>query len=61
MLKIIQLQEYLDLIKKAKKEVKIPVIASINCVSSNEWTGFAKSIEEAGADALEIKCFYITK
>jgi dihydroorotate dehydrogenase (fumarate) len=53
------LQEYLDLIKKAKEEVKIPVIASINCVSSKEWAGFAKSIEEAGADALEVNVFVL--
>jgi len=53
------LQEYLDLIKKAKEEVKIPVIASINCVSSKEWVGFAKSIEEAGADAIEVNIFVL--
>jgi len=53
------LQEYLDLIKKAKEEVQIPIIASINCVSSKEWTGFAKSIEEAGADALEVNVFIL--
>lgn len=52
-------QEYLDLIKKAKQEVKIPIIASINCVSAKEWTGFAKSIEEAGADAIEINVFVL--
>ncbi len=54
-----KVQEYLDLIKDAKKAVKIPVIASINCVSSKEWTGFAKSIEEAGADAIEINVFVL--
>lgn len=53
------LQEYLDLIKKAKQEVNIPVIASINCVSAKEWVGFAKSIEEAGADALEVNVFVL--
>jgi len=53
------IQEYLELIKKAKEEVKIPVIASINCVSSKEWTGFAKSVEEAGADALEVNVFVL--
>ncbi|HAF28905.1 MAG TPA: diguanylate cyclase [Bacteroidales bacterium] len=52
-------QEYLNLIKKAKEEVKIPIIASINCVTSKEWTGFAKSIEEAGADAIEINVFLL--
>lgn len=46
--------EYLDLISEAKKAVEIPVIASINCVSGNEWIAFAKSVENAGADALEI-------
>jgi dihydroorotate dehydrogenase (fumarate) len=45
---------YLDLISEAKKAVEIPVIASINCVSGNEWIAFAKSVENAGADALEI-------
>lgn len=53
------LQEYLDLIKKAKEEVKIPIIASINCVSAKEWIGFAKSIQEAGADALEVNVFVL--
>ncbi len=48
------LTDYVELIKKAKREVVIPVIASINCVTASEWTTFAKSIEEAGADALEV-------
>jgi dihydroorotate dehydrogenase (fumarate) len=46
--------KYLNLISEAKKAVEIPVIASINCVSGKEWVAFAKSIENAGADALEI-------
>jgi dihydroorotate dehydrogenase (fumarate) len=46
--------EYLTLIKNARKEVNIPVIASINCVSNNEWIDFAKEIENAGAHALEL-------
>jgi dihydroorotate dehydrogenase (fumarate) len=45
---------YLSLISAAKKAVQIPVIASINCVSGKEWVAFAKSAENAGADALEI-------
>ena len=48
------LEPYLDLIADAKKTVQIPVIASINCVSAKEWTSFAKSVEKAGADALEL-------
>ncbi len=45
---------YLGLVKQAKESVDIPIIASINCVSSDEWVSFAKSIENEGADALEI-------
>ena len=39
--------------------MKIPVIASINCISSHEWTYFAKKIEDAGADALELNLFVL--
>lgn len=48
------IDKYLDLIKKSKEAVDIPVIASINCISDNEWMSFAKKFEDAGADALEI-------
>ncbi len=49
--------KYLDLIENAKKEVSIPVIASINCFNDLEWVPFAKKIENAGADALELNIF----
>lgn len=52
-------EKYLNLIKDAKKSVKIPIIASINCVSSGEWTTFAKKIESAGADAIELNIFIL--
>jgi dihydroorotate dehydrogenase (fumarate) len=48
------LNEYLDHIKLLKKELKIPVIASINCTGNDDWTDFASKIEKAGADALEL-------
>jgi len=51
--------DYLKLIKQAKANVSIPVIASINCVSSFEWTSFASKIEQAGADALELNIFIL--
>jgi len=51
--------EYLNLIRKAKEIIKIPVIPSINCFSSEGWIGFAKEISEAGADALEINVFFL--
>lgn len=47
-------EQYLNLIKEAKSNVDIPVIASINCVSPNEWPVFASEIEKSGADALEL-------
>jgi len=47
-------REYVELIKDAKKAVSIPVIASINCVSASWWTEYAKELELAGADALEL-------
>ena len=50
---------YLDLIRKAKGNLGIPVIPSINCYTSRGWTGFAKNIEEAGADAIEINVFFM--
>ncbi|MGE0088662.1 MAG: dihydroorotate dehydrogenase-like protein [Bacteroidales bacterium] len=52
-------QEYLDLIKEAKAAVSIPVIASINCVTSKDWIDFAKKIELAGADALEVNVYVL--
>jgi dihydroorotate dehydrogenase (fumarate) len=51
--------KYVDLISKSKKAVEIPVIASVNCASKHEWTNFAKAIEEAGADALEVNLFFL--
>jgi len=51
------LNNYLTLIKNSKKEVLIPVIASINCVSDSGWYSFAKKIENAGADAIELNIF----
>ncbi len=49
-----EVETYLKLIAEAKKAVDIPIIASINCVSSTEWVAFAKSVENEGADAIEL-------
>jgi dihydroorotate dehydrogenase (fumarate) len=57
--KINDVDNYLKLIRDSKKSVDIPIIASINCVSSSEWTEFAKKIESAGADALELNIFIL--
>ena len=48
------LNEYISLIEQTKKLCTIPVIASINCYQDADWIEFARKIEEAGADALEV-------
>jgi dihydroorotate dehydrogenase (fumarate) len=53
-------EEYLNLIAKAKKAVNIPVIGSLNGVSTGGWIDYAKKIEQAGADALELNVYYIS-
>jgi dihydroorotate dehydrogenase (fumarate) len=50
---------YLELISKAKKAVNIPIIGSLNGVSTGGWVDYARMIEEAGADALELNIYYI--
>jgi dihydroorotate dehydrogenase (fumarate) len=46
--------QYLDQIRKIKAAVKIPVIASLNGTTAEGWLSYAKKIEQAGADALEL-------
>lgn len=53
------LDEYLNIIKETKKTVNIPLIASIHCTSANEWVFFAKKIQDAGADAIELNMFIL--
>jgi dihydroorotate dehydrogenase (fumarate) len=53
------IKKHIELIESAKKAVNIPVIASVNCVSPDEWTSFSKDFQDAGADALELNIFYI--
>ena len=52
-------EEYLEHISKVKKAVKVPVIGSLNGVSTGGWIGYAKKIEQAGADALELNIYFI--
>ena len=51
--------QYLDIIRRAKEKVDIPIIGSINGISPEGWIEYAKDIEEAGADALEINIYFI--
>jgi dihydroorotate dehydrogenase (fumarate) len=52
-------EEYLEHVSKAKQAVKIPIIASLNGSSVGGWTDYAKAIEQAGADALELNIYSI--
>ncbi|MDJ0726197.1 MAG: dihydroorotate dehydrogenase-like protein [Prochloraceae cyanobacterium] len=52
-------QQYLDRIRQAKETVNIPIIASLNGSSLGGWCDYARSIEQAGADALELNIYYI--
>lgn len=50
---------YLNHIQKAKAAVKIPIIASLNGSSVGGWTDYAKQMQQAGADAIELNIYYI--
>ncbi len=51
--------EYLSLVERAKKALGIPVIASVNCCAPGSWTEYAREIEQAGADALEVNLYAV--
>lgn len=51
--------DYLEQIRKLKSSLSIPVIGSLNGVSTGGWTRYAKHIEEAGADAIELNIYYV--
>ena len=50
---------YLNLIRRAKDAVDIPIIGSLNGASVGGWTDYATLIEDAGADALELNVYYL--
>ncbi|HVP17427.1 MAG TPA: dihydroorotate dehydrogenase-like protein [Spirochaetia bacterium] len=54
-----RIASYMDLVRGAKNAVRIPVIASINCTYSHEWASFARELETAGADGLELNMFFL--
>jgi dihydroorotate dehydrogenase (fumarate) len=51
--------QYLENIRKAKERVKIPVIASLNGITNEGWIHYARQMEQAGADGIEINVFFI--
>jgi len=52
-------EQYLDLIRRAREAVDIPVIASLNGLSNEGWIDYAKRMQEAGASGIELNVFYI--
>ncbi len=52
-------ERHLDLLARAKERVSVPIIASLNGVSRGGWVEYARLLEEAGADALELNLYYI--
>jgi dihydroorotate dehydrogenase (fumarate) len=51
--------EYLENIRKAKARVNIPVIGSLNGITTEGWIDYSKQMEQAGADAIEVNIFFI--
>lgn len=54
-----QSEQYLEEIRKTKESIDIPLIASLNGVSAGGWVKYAKKLQDAGADALELNITYI--
>ena len=54
-----EIDKYMSLIIEAKKVLQIPIIASINCISYSNWVNYAKKLQDAGADAIEINFMYL--
>ena len=52
-------EQYLEIIRKTKEQVDIPVIASLNGITNDGWINYAHQMEQAGADGLEINIFLI--
>ena len=50
---------YLETIQRAKRALRVPLIASLNGFSKGGWTSFAKEIQRAGADALELNIYFL--
>lgn len=51
--------EYLELLRKAKEATQIPIMGSLNGVSSGGWIEYARMMQEAGADAIELNLYYL--
>ena len=52
-------EDYLAMIADMRRRVKIPIIASVNCIEASKWVTYARKIERAGADALELNLYHM--
>jgi dihydroorotate dehydrogenase (fumarate) len=52
-------ERYLEILRRAKEAVAIPVIASLNCTTREGWVDYASALEQAGADAIELNVYFI--
>jgi dihydroorotate dehydrogenase (fumarate) len=52
-------EEYLEQIRRAKEAVDVPIIGSLNVTSAGDWVHYARWVEQAGADALELNVYYV--
>ncbi len=52
-------EEYLEYIAALKKAVKIPIIASLNGISTGGWVSYARKVQDAGADGIELNVYFI--
>jgi dihydroorotate dehydrogenase (fumarate) len=52
-------ERYLDIVRRAKESVAIPVIASLNCSTREGWVDYARKLQQAGADAIELNIYFI--
>ena len=52
-------ERYLETVRRAKDAVGIPVIASLNCVTDARWIDYARAVQQAGADAIELNVYFI--
>lgn len=52
-------ERYLDIVRGAHDALEIPVIASLNCTSTEGWSSYARSLQQAGADALELNIYFL--
>jgi len=52
-------ERYLDIVRRAKEAIGIPVIASLNCTTEEAWIGYAREVERAGADGIELNVHFV--